>query len=77
MITVTRGCGVPLTRARGGAGGAGGFDQDFFAYFEDVDLGWRMNILGYTTVLAPKAVTYHRLHGTAGKIAYAQRLRLY
>lgn len=56
---------------------AGGFDGDFFAYFEDVDLGWRLAVLGYKTVLAPKAVTYHRLHGTAGKIAFAQRLRLY
>ena len=56
---------------------AGGFDKEFFAYFEDVDLGWRLAVLGYKTVLAPKAVTYHRLHGTAGKIAFAQRLRLY
>src|SRR5262245_57201057 len=56
---------------------SGGFDRDFFAYFEDVDLGWRLSALGYKTVLAPKAVTYHRLHGTAGKIALAQRLRLY
>ena len=56
---------------------AGGFDRDFFAYFEDVDLGWRLSLLGYRTVLAPAAVTYHRLHGTAGRIAFAQRLRLY
>src|SRR6476661_6207714 len=28
-------------------------------------------------MFAPKAITYHRLHGTAGRIAYAQRLRLY
>ncbi len=56
---------------------AGGFDQDFFAYFEDVDLGWRLSLLGYKTVLAPRAVTYHRLHGTASRIAFAQRLRLY
>jgi GT2 family glycosyltransferase len=56
---------------------AGGFDRDFFIYFEDVDLGWRLALLGYKTVLAAKAVTYHRLHGLMGKIAVAQRLRLY
>ncbi|MCA1584381.1 MAG: glycosyltransferase family 2 protein [Acidobacteria bacterium] len=26
---------------------AGGFDEDFFAYFEDVDFGWRLSLLGH------------------------------
>ena len=56
---------------------AGSFDDDFFAYFEDVDLGWRLALLGHRTVFAPKAVTYHRLHGTSGGWAFAPRLRLY
>lgn len=56
---------------------AGGFDEDFFAYFEDVDVGWRLALLGHDTVFAPRAVTYHRAHGTAGRIAMASRLRLY
>ena len=47
---------------------AGGFDEDFFAYFEDVDLGWRLNLLGHGTVFAPRAVTHHRLHGTSGPV---------
>ena len=46
-------------------------------YFEDVDLGWRMNLLGHATVFAPEAITYHRLHGTWGGWAHALRLRLY
>ena len=70
-------CGGSMLVRRDAYVDAGGFDRDFFAYFEDVDLGWRMAVLGHTTVLAPRAVTYHRLHGTAGKIAFAQRLRLY
>jgi GT2 family glycosyltransferase len=55
---------------------AGAFDEEFFAYFEDVDLGWRLNAFGERVVLAPKAVTYHRVHGTSSRWAFAQRLRL-
>ncbi|RPJ78997.1 MAG: glycosyltransferase, partial [Acidobacteria bacterium] len=56
---------------------AGGFDEDYFAYFEDVDLGWRLSMLGHRVVLASRAITYHRLHGTAGAWAFSPRLRLY
>jgi GT2 family glycosyltransferase len=55
---------------------AGGFDEDFFAYFEDVDLGWRLNLFGERVVFAPAAVTYHRVHGTSSRWAFAHRTRL-
>lgn len=71
------GCGGSVLIRRDAYLEAGGFDEDFFAYFEDVDLGWRMNLLGHPTVLAPRAVTYHRLHGTWGAWSHALRLRLY
>jgi GT2 family glycosyltransferase len=46
------------------------FDEDFFAYCEDVDLGWRAQLAGYTCVYVPTAVVYHRLSATGGgKIA--------
>lgn len=35
------------------------FDEDFFAYKEDVDLSWRMNLLGYKNMYYPKAIAYH------------------
>jgi GT2 family glycosyltransferase len=70
-------CGGSMLISREAYVEAGGFDRDFFAYFEDVDLGWRMSLLGYRIVLAPKAVTYHRLHGSFGRVALAQKLRLY
>ena len=38
----------------------GGFDDDYFAYYEDVDLGWRLWVLGYRISLCPDAVVYHR-----------------
>lgn len=37
----------------------GGFDERFFAYFEDVDLGWRIRLRGGRTVLSPRAVVRH------------------
>lgn len=35
------------------------FDENFFAYYEDVDLGWRANSLGYKNVYCPRAVCRH------------------
>lgn len=52
----------------------GGLDEDFFAYFEDVDLGWRLWLLGYKVVSSPKAVTFHRHHGTASKFSRYKRV---
>ncbi len=44
---------------------AGGFDEDFFAYYEDVDLGWRLWVLGYKVVFVPTSIVYHAHHGTS------------
>jgi GT2 family glycosyltransferase len=71
------GCAGAMLIERGAYEAAGGFDPNYFAYFEDVDLGWRVSLLGYKTIFAPEAVTYHRLHGTAGRYAFSPRLRLY
>lgn len=35
------------------------FDEDFFAYKEDVDLAWRMKRLGMRAVYVPSAVAWH------------------
>lgn len=45
---------------------AGGFDEDFFCYFEDVDLGFRLRLLGHKLMLAPEAIVYHAGGGTSG-----------
>ncbi len=35
------------------------FDEDFFAYAEDTDLGWRARLAGWKACYVPEAVVYH------------------
>jgi GT2 family glycosyltransferase len=39
---------------------SGGFDDDYFAYLEDVDFGWRQWIFGSRILAEPRAVARHR-----------------
>jgi len=45
----------------------GSFDEDFFAYMEDVDLGWRARLAGWKCTLAPNARAYHKHSATSKK----------
>jgi GT2 family glycosyltransferase len=38
---------------------AGGFDQKFFAHFEEIDLCWRLKNLGHQLMVVPQSVVYH------------------
>jgi GT2 family glycosyltransferase len=42
------------------------FDESFFAYYEDVDLGFRARLAGYECWYAPRAVVLHERGGTGG-----------
>ncbi|MBU4535828.1 MAG: glycosyltransferase family 2 protein [Euryarchaeota archaeon] len=44
----------------------GYFDENFFAYMEDVDLSYRARIHGYKCWYCPEAVVYHVGSGTSG-----------
>ena len=46
------------------------FDEHFFAYFEDVDISWRANSLGYKNVYCPTARCYHICGATTGAVRY-------
>lgn len=36
-----------------------GFDEDYFCYLEDVDLGFRLRLYGYHGMVVPTAVVFH------------------
>ena len=42
----------------------GGFDADFFAHMEEIDLCWRMQLAGYCIRVVPRSVVYHLGGGT-------------
>ncbi|MGZ4355434.1 MAG: glycosyltransferase family 2 protein [Gaiellaceae bacterium] len=44
---------------RGALNDVGPFDSDFYAYLEDVDWGFRAQLLGYRCLYVPSAVAYH------------------
>jgi GT2 family glycosyltransferase len=44
------------------------FDEDFFAYYEDVDLSFRAQLAGWKVLYVPTAVAYHQIGATSGKI---------
>jgi GT2 family glycosyltransferase len=43
---------------------SGGFDPDFFAHMEEIDLCWRLKNLGYKIVICPKSTVFHVGGGT-------------
>jgi GT2 family glycosyltransferase len=44
----------------------GGFDEQYFCYFEDVDLGFRLRLRGYRCLYVHSAVVRHVSSGLAG-----------
>jgi GT2 family glycosyltransferase len=57
---------VPLTDL-------GAFDDDFFAYLEDVDFGWRSWICGYRVLFEPRAVVRHASSTTGNRLGDFER----
>ncbi len=55
----------------------GGFDADYFCYYEDVDFGWRLWLSGYRVLHVPTAVVRHRHGATARPLLRDQARLLY
>jgi GT2 family glycosyltransferase len=47
----------------------GGFDDDYFAHMEEIDVCWRMKNIGYQIYVEPKSHVYHVGGGTLNKLS--------
>lgn len=54
-------CGASAFYRREAIAAAGGIDERFESYYEDVDLGFRLAWAGYRCVFAPASICYHHL----------------
>ena len=54
-----------------------GFDEDYFAFYEDVDFGWRLWIAGYRVRFIPTSIAYHKHHGTSSAFGQEKLQLLY
>jgi GT2 family glycosyltransferase len=66
-------CGGNLLVRRASFLAAGGFDESYFAYLEDVDLGWRLWSGGERIVFAPGAAVRHRSSATSDLLGLYNR----
>lgn len=57
------GCGALLSRRM--LADVGAFDEDFWMYYEDTDLSWRMRLRGWRVLYEPGAVVDHVHAGTS------------
>ena len=46
------------------------FDEDFFAYAEDTDMGWRARLAGWRCTYSPKAVVFHLHSASSGPYSH-------
>ncbi|HUP45005.1 MAG TPA: glycosyltransferase family 2 protein [Thermoanaerobaculia bacterium] len=66
-------CGGNMIARRAALMELGGFDEDYFAYLEDVDFGWRSWIAGYRHLFEPAATVRHASSATSDRLGNVER----
>lgn len=69
-------CGGAAIYRRAALEQIGLFDEEHFAYLEDIDIGYRARIYGYTNVYVPQAEVLHYGSGTSGSRHNEFKVRL-
>jgi GT2 family glycosyltransferase len=59
-------CAAAALYRRDALGEIGKFDEDYFCYVEDVDLGFRLRLMGHRCLYVPKSIVHHVGSGTTG-----------
>jgi GT2 family glycosyltransferase len=62
-------CGAACMIRRSVFEAIGGFDETFFAVYEDVDLSYRVQLAGHRVVFVPEAVVHHAGSATLGQLS--------
>ena len=62
-------CGAAALYSREAFLRAGGFDVDFFSYHEDVDLSFRLHLLGYRCLYVANAIVNHVGSASTGNLS--------
>ncbi|HEV7484675.1 MAG TPA: glycosyltransferase family 2 protein [Thermoanaerobaculia bacterium] len=66
-------CGGNMISRREPLLALGGFDDDYFAYLEDVDFGWRTWLAGSRVTYEPRAVVRHKSSATSQRLGDFER----
>ncbi len=66
-------CGGNMISRRDALLALGGFDDDYFAYLEDVDFGWRTWLSGKRVTYEPRAVLRHKSSATSNRLGDFER----
>lgn len=72
-LEVTSACGGACLWRREALDQVGVFAEEFFAYFEDLDLGLRARLAGWQIHYAPRAVVRHAVSATSSRIPNFQQ----
>jgi len=66
-------CGGNMISRRQAFLSLGGFDDDYFAYLEDVDFGWRSWLAGQRVLYEPRATVRHASSATSNRLGEFER----
>jgi GT2 family glycosyltransferase len=66
-------CGGNMISRREPLLALGGFDDDYFAYLEDVDFGWRSWLAGHRHIYEPRALVRHHSSATSNRLGNFER----
>ncbi|MBO4899375.1 MAG: glycosyltransferase family 2 protein [Lachnospiraceae bacterium] len=59
-------CGAAVLYRMSAFDDVGDFDEEHFAYLEDIDIGYRARIMGYRNVYEPASIIYHAGSAVSG-----------